>query len=166
MIGEKGEQLGIVDTNEALKLALSLNLDLVEIQPKANPPVAKIMNYGKFKFSMSKKKNLAKKSQKDLKMKEIKFRPNTGDNDYFTKINNIKTFLNNGNKTKITICFKGREILHKRNGTELINKICTELEDVGKIESNAKFEGKNIITIIRPIKNKNKNNNNDKTENK
>lgn len=121
------------------------------------------MNYGKFKFSMSKKKNLAKKSQKDLKMKEIKFRPNTGDNDYVTKINNIKNFLNHGNKTKITICFKGREILHKKNGTDLINKICAELEDIGKIESDAKFEGKNIITIIRPIKNKNKNNNNDKT---
>ena len=121
------------------------------------------MSYGKFKFSMSKKKNLAKKNQKDLKIKEIKFRPNTGSNDYTTKIKNVETFLINGNKTKITICFKGREILHKKNGTDLINKICTDLEHIGQIESNAKFEGKNIITIIRPIKNKNKKKNNDKT---
>ena len=127
----------------------------MEIQPKIEPPVVKIMNYGKFQFSLNKKKSLAKKKQKEIKIKEIKFRPNTGDNDYIIKINNIKNFLSNGNKTKITICFKGREIIHKKNGLNLMQKICDDLEDYSKIESLPKFEGKNIITVISP-KNKKK----------
>lgn len=134
---------------------------MVEIQPKANPPVTKIMNYGKFKFYMNKKKTNAKKKQKDLKIKEIKFRPNTADNDYNIKIKNIKNFLQNGNKAKITVCFKGREILHKKNGNDLINKICLDLANYSKIEMEPKFEGKNITTMIRPIKNTDKKDEND-----
>lgn len=136
----------------ALQKAYSLNLDLVEIQPKLEPPVVKIMNYGKFQFSVNKKKNIAKKKQKEFRVKEVKFRPNTGNNDYLIKIKNIKSFLENGNKTKITICFKGREILHKQNGLDLMQKICLDLEDFGKIESLPKFEGKSVITVISPIK--------------
>ena len=120
------------------------------------------MNYGKFKFYMNKKRTLAKKKQKDLKIKEIKFRPNTADNDYHIKIKNIKNFLQNGNKAKITICFKGREILHKKNGNDLIAKICNDLTDYSKMEMQPKFEGKNITTIIRPIKNTEKRDDNDK----
>lgn len=137
---------------EALRLAHEANLDLVEIQPKLNPPVAKIMNYGKFQFSLNKKRSLAKKHQKEVKIKEVKFRPHTGNNDYLIKLKNIKNFLISGNKIKITICFKGREILHKDSGLDLMKKICFDLNDCCKIENNPKFEGKNIIAVISPLK--------------
>lgn len=110
------------------------------------------MNYGKFQFSTSKKKSLAKKKQKEIKIKEMKFRPNTGANDYLIKIKNIKNFLLNGNKIKITICFKGREIIHKSSGLEMMKKICYDLNENCKIEMEPKFEGKNIMTIISPSK--------------
>lgn len=145
-------------TTDAIKIAKDQNLDLVEIQPKSNPPVTKIMNYGKFKFSINKKKVLAQKKQKDLKIKEIKFRPGTAENDYTTKIKNITNFLKNGNKTKITISFKGREINYKNKGTELMSKICNDLSEISIIETATKFEGKNITTIIRPIKKSEKKN--------
>ncbi len=148
LIDEKGRQIGVVSLEEALKMAIDANLDLVEIQPKLVPPVAKIMNYGKFQFSTNKKKSLAKKKQKEIKVKEVKFRPSTGNNDYLIKLKNIKNFLLNGNKIKITICFKGREIIHKDNGLELIKKICFDLADCYKVEMPPKFEGKNIVTII------------------
>jgi translation initiation factor IF-3 len=145
--------VGIIDFNDAFKKAKILELDLVEIQPKQDPPVVKIMDYGKFQFSVNKKKSLAKKKQKEIKIKEIKFRPNTGVNDYLIKIKNIKNFLENGNKAKITICFKGREIIHKENGLNLMKKICQDLSDFSKIETLPKFEGKNIIAIITYKKN-------------
>jgi len=148
LIDEEGKQIGIITLEEGLKLAKELNLDLVEIQPKTTPPVVKLMDYGKFKFEINKKKSNIKKKQKEIKIKEIKFRPNTGTNDYMIKLKNIKKFLTEGNKVKITICFKGREIIHKKNGLDLIKKICDEIEDIGKIESVPKFEGKNIIAII------------------
>lgn len=110
------------------------------------------MNYGKFQFLVNKKKLLAKKKQKEFRIKEIKFRPTTGNNDYLIKIKNIKNFLNNGNKTKITICFKGREIVHKQTGLDLIQKICIDLESYGKTDFVPKIEGKNITTIISPFK--------------
>lgn len=110
------------------------------------------MNYGKFQFSINKKKNIAKKKQKETKIKEIKFRPTTGNNDYLIKIKSVKNFLDNGNKTKITIYFKGREILHKQNGLDLMKRICADLESCSKIESMPKFEGKSITTIFSPIK--------------
>lgn len=150
---------------EALKIAQNSNLDLVEIQPKANPPVTKVMNYGKFKFSLNKKRITVKKKQKDLRIKEVKFRPNTADNDYLIKIKTIKSFLQNGNKAKITVCFKGREIIHKKNGIDLINKICLDLSTCSKIEITPKLEGKNITTIIRPIKYIEQKDENNKIEN-
>ena len=152
LIDENGKQIGVVTLNDALKRASLLNLDLVEIQPKVDPPVVKIMNYGKYQFSVSKKRSLAKKKQKEFKIKEVKFRPNTGDNDYLIKLKSIKSFLDNGNKTKITICFKGREIIHKKNGLDLMQKICNDLENCSKIEAFPKFEGKNITAVIAPLK--------------
>ncbi|HIH2762265.1 MAG TPA: translation initiation factor IF-3 [Candidatus Azoamicus sp.] len=122
LIDEEGKQIGIITLEEGLKLAKELNLDLVEIQPKTTPPVVKLMDYGKFKFEINKKKSNIKKKQKEIKIKEIKFRPNTGTNDYMIKLKNIKKFLEEGNKVKITICFKGREIIHKKNGLDLIKK--------------------------------------------
>jgi translation initiation factor IF-3 len=133
-------------------MAIEANLDLVEIQPKLVPPVAKIMNYGKFQFSINKKKSSTKKKQKEIKLKEVKFRPNTGTNDYLIKLKNIKIFLFNGNKIKITVCFKGREIIHKNSGIDLMKKICIDLHDFCKIDLEPKFEGKNIITVISPVK--------------
>lgn len=152
LIDENGKQVGVVKLNDALERANLLNLDLVEIQPKFDPPVVKIMNYGKYQFSINKKKSLSKKKQKEFKIKEVKFRPNTGSNDYLVKLKNIKSFLNNGNKTKITICFKGREIIHKKNGLDLMQKICSDLENYSKIEALPKFEGKNITAVIAPLK--------------
>lgn len=151
LIDENGNQIGIVSLEDALKMATAANLDLVEIQPKLSPPVAKIMNYGKFQFSTNKRKSFSKKKQKEIKVKEVKFRPNTGNNDYLIKLKNIKNFLLNGNKIKITVCFKGREIIHKNSGLELMKKICFDLQDFCKIEADPKFEGKNIITIISSI---------------
>lgn len=152
LIDENGKQIGVVQLSDALKRANLLNLDLVEIQPKLDPPVVKIMNYGKYQFSINKKRSLSKKKQKEFKIKEVKFRPNTGNNDYLIKIKNIKNFINNGNKTKITICFKGREIIHKKNGLDLMQKICNDLENCSKIETVPKFEGKNITAVIAPLK--------------
>ena len=148
VIDENGKQIGILDIEDALKKAKDLGMDLVEIQPKTIPPVVKIMDYGKFKFSVNKKKANIKKKQKEIKIKEMKFRPNTGNNDYLIKLKSIKSFLDEGNKVKITICFKGREIIHKKNGLDLMKKICDDLETTSKIESLPKFEGKNIIAII------------------
>jgi len=139
-------------TDDALKRASNINLDLVEIQPKSNPPVVKIMDYKKFIFSLNKKLSFAKKKQKDLKIKEVKFRLNTGVNDYLTKIKNLRQFLISGNKVKITICFKGREVVYKKIGITLIDKICKDLDCFGKSESDMKFEGKNIIVIMYPKK--------------
>jgi len=152
LIDESGKQIGIVSTDEALIKARKVNLDLVEIQPKANPPVVKIMDYKKFMFLINKKNSAAKKKQKDLKTKEVKFRLNTGTNDYLTKIKNLKQFLINGNKVKITLFFKGREITYKKIGLTLINKICTDLSNFGKLESDIRFEGKNVIVIMYPKK--------------
>ncbi|CAB3976400.1 Translation initiation factor IF-3 [Candidatus Azoamicus ciliaticola] len=151
LIDENGRQVGVVSLEEALKMAIAANLDLVEIQPKLVPPVAKIMNYGKFQFSINKRKSLAKKKQKEIKIKEVKFRPNTGNNDYLIKLKNIKNFLLNGNKIKIIVCFKGREIIHKNSGLELMKKICFDLQDFCKVDADPKFEGKNIITIISSL---------------
>lgn len=148
LIDEEGKQIGIMHIDDALKKAKELNLDLVEIQPKSIPPVVKLMDYGKFRFAINKKKSNIKKKQKEIKIKEIKFRPNTGVNDYSIKLRNIKKFLEEGNKVKITICFKGREIIYKKNGLDLMKKICDEIELISKIESLPKFEGKNIIAII------------------
>lgn len=152
LIDEIGQQVGIILLNDALKRARDLKLDLVEIQPKSNPPVVKIMNYGKFQFLINKKKIIAKKKQKEIKIKEVKFRPHTGDNDYLIKLKSIKNFLDHGNKTKITVYFKGREIIYKKNGINLMNRICSDLEKYIKIESAPKLEGRNIFAVISPIK--------------
>ena len=152
LISKDGKQIGIVSINEALNLAAKDELDLVEIQPKTNPPVCKIMNFGKFQFSENKKKSLAKKKQKEIKVKEMKFRINTGENDYLIKTKNLTNFLINGKKTKITVYFKGREIVYKHLGLNLINRICEDLSDFGKSETEPKFEGKNIIVVINPLK--------------
>ena len=136
--------------SRALQLAENEGMDLVEISPKAKPPVCRIMDYSKFLFNESKKKQAAKKKQKQIQVKEIKFRPSTGEADYQVKLRNLIKFLEKGNKTKVTIRYRGREIAHRDLGKELLNRIAEDLEDFGKVEQYPKFEGRQMIMVLTP----------------
>ena len=151
VIGSDGENLGVIGTNEAISMARNQGLDLIEIAPNANPPVCKIMDMGKYKYDAQKKANLAKKKQKIIALKEIKLRPGTETHDYNFKIKNAKKFISKGDKVKFTVKFKGREMQHTELGKELMNKIIEETKDIAKVESQPKFEGKQMVMIIQPI---------------
>ena len=151
VIASNGENLGILNTNEAISMAKNEGLDLIEIAPNANPPVCKIMDMGKFKYDAQKKANKAKKKQKKVELKEIKLRPVTEIHDYSFKIKNAQKFLSKGDKVKFTIKFKGRELQHSNLGHELMDKIKTDIEKLGKVELQPKFEGKQMIMVIQPI---------------
>ena len=151
VIASDGENLGIISTNEAISKAKNEGLDLIEIAPNANPPVCKIMDMGKYKYDLQKKANLAKKKQKTVSLKEIKLRPGTEAHDYNFKIKNAKKFISKGDKVKFTVKFKGREMQHTELGKELMNKIIEETKDIAKVESQPKFEGKQMVMIIQPI---------------
>ena len=151
VITSDGENLGILNTNEAITKAKNQGLDLIEIAPNANPPVCKIMDIGKYKYDLQKKANLAKKKQKTVSLKEIKLRPGTEAHDYNFKIKNAKKFINKGDKVKFTVKFKGREMQHTELGKELMNRIIEETKDIAKVESQPKFEGKQMVMIIQPL---------------
>ena len=151
VIASDGENLGVLNTNEAISMAKNQGLDLIEIAPNANPPVCKIMDMGKYKYDLQKKANQAKKKQKTVSLKEIKLRPGTETHDYNFKIKNAKKFITKGNKVKFTVKFKGREMQHTDLGKDLMNKIIEETKDVAKIESKPKFEGRQMVMIIQPI---------------
>ena len=151
VIASDGENLGILSTNDAISRAKKQGLDLIEIAPNANPPVCKIMDMGKYKYDLQKKANLAKKKQKIVSLKEIKLRPGTETHDYNFKIKNAKKFISKGDKVKFTVKFKGREMQHTDLGKELMNKIINETKDIAKVESQPKFEGKQMVMIIQPI---------------
>ena len=151
VIGNGGENLGILNTSEAITLARNDGLDLIEIAPNAKPPVCKIMDMGKFKYDAQKKANLAKKKQKIISLKEIKMRPVTETHDYEFKVKNAKKFIAKGDKVKFTIRFKGRELQHSHLGNELMNKIKEDMKDIGKVELNPKFDGKQMIMVIQPL---------------
>ena len=151
VIGSDGINLGAMPLNKAIELARQEDLDLIEISPNANPPVCKIMDMGKFKYDLQKKANQAKKKQKTVSLKEIKLRPGTEIHDYNFKIKNAKKFINKGDKVKFTVKFKGREMQHTELGKELMNKIIEETKDIAKVESQPKFEGKQMVMIIQPI---------------
>jgi translation initiation factor IF-3 len=140
--------LGVVDLHSAIGKAQSFGLDLVEISPNAEPPVCKIMDYGKYKYELKKKLNDAKKKQKIVEIKEIKLRPTIGEHDLQIKIKQIKKFIEEGEKVKITLRFKGREITHNEIGLNLVNKVIDELQDIAKAESPAKLEGKQILVML------------------
>jgi translation initiation factor IF-3 len=142
--------LGVTTPQEALKLALEKSLDLVEISPSASPPVCKIMNYGKFKYEIQKKSQAAKKKQKVVETKEIKIRPTIAEGDYKVKLKNALRFLDDGNKVRISLQFKGREITHDEVGFALISRFEKDLTDVAKIEAAPKLEGKQIFMILSP----------------
>ena len=151
VINSSGENLGILNTNEAISMAKEEGLDLIEIAPNAKPPVCKIIDMGKFKYDAQKKANQAKKKQKIVLLKEIKLRPVTESHDYEFKVKNAKKFISKGDKVKFTIRFKGRELQHSHLGRELMDKIKVDMQDVGKVELFPKFDGKQMIMVIQPL---------------
>ena len=151
VISSDGQNLGILNTQEAITIAKNEGLDLIEIAQNAKPPVCKIMDMGKYKYDAQKKANKAKKKQKKIEIKEIKLRPVTEIHDYTFKIKNAQKFLSKGDKVKFTIKFKGRELQHSNLGDELMKKIKTDMEKLGKVELQPKFDGKQMIMIIQPI---------------
>jgi len=151
VISSDGQNLGILNTQEAITIAKNQGLDLIEIAQNAKPPVCKIMDMGKYKYDAQKKANKAKKKQKKIEIKEIKLRPVTEIHDYTFKIKNAQKFLSKGDKVKFTIKFKGRELQHSNLGDELMQKIKTDMEKLGKVELQPKFDGKQMIMIIQPI---------------
>ena len=151
MIASDGENLGILNTTEAISKAKNQGLDLIEIAPNANPPVCKIMDMGKYKYDAQKKANQAKKKQKIISLKEIKMRPVTETHDYEFKVKNAKKFIAKGDKVKFTIRFKGRELQHSHLGNELMSKIKEDMKDIAKVEMHPKFDGKQMIMIIQPL---------------
>nr|WP_258164918.1 translation initiation factor IF-3 [Desulfobacca acetoxidans] len=150
LIGPEGEQVGIMPLTEALARAAEAALDLVEVAPQANPPVCRIMDYGKFKYLQSKKVQEARKKQTIIQVKEVKFRPKIEEHDVAFKIKNIRRFLAQKDKTKISLIFRGREIAHPQIGIDLLNRVATELEDIGTVEQPPKIEGRNLTMIIAP----------------
>jgi translation initiation factor IF-3 len=154
LVAEDGEQLGIVPVREALRLAEEREVDLVEIAPTAQPPVCKLMDYGKFKYRESKKAHEAKLKQKQIQVKEIKFRPGTDEGDYQIKLRNLIKFLDEGDKTKITLRYRGREMAHQEFGQRLLERVKNDLEPYGTVEQWPKMEGRQLIMVLAPKKGK------------
>lgn len=156
LVGIEGEQLGIVSSKEALKIAMENNLDLVKIAPNAEPPVCRIMDYGKHKFDLAKKEKDARKKQKVVSLKEVRISPKIETNDLNTKIKNAKKFLEAGDKVKVNLKFRGRELNYTSNGTVLLNQFAEEIKDVCIIEKVPKMEGRSMIMILAPAQNNSK----------
>ena len=152
VIGADGEQVGVLSRDEALRMAEEAELDLVEIQPNADPPVCKIMDFGKFKFEMQKKAHAAKKKQKQIEIKELKFRPTTDDADYLIKVRNLKRFLAEGDKVKIVIRFKGREMAHTELGVAMVKKIEADILEDAVVEQYPRLEGRQMVMMVAPKK--------------
>ena len=154
MIGVAGEPLGVVSIHAALRLAEEAELDLVEIAPTAAPPVCRILDYDKFRYQEAKKAHEAKVKQKQIQVKEVKFRPGTDENDYQIKLRNIIRFLQEGDKAKITLRFRGREMTHQEIGMRQLERIKTDLTEYGQVEQMPKMEGRQMIMVIAPSKHK------------
>ncbi|MEN7530055.1 MULTISPECIES: translation initiation factor IF-3 [Cupriavidus] len=154
LVGVDNEQLGIVKFMDALRMAEDKDLDLVEIAPNAAPPVARIMDYGKFKYEEAKRAHEAKLKQKIIQVKEVKFRPGTDDGDYNVKLRNLKRFLEEGDKTKITLRFRGREMAHQEIGARVLERLKTDLDELGQVEQMPKMEGRQMVMVIAPKKKK------------
>ncbi|WP_419095914.1 translation initiation factor IF-3 [Caldalkalibacillus horti] len=150
VIGVDGEQLGILPIRQALQLAFDANLDLVNVAPTAKPPVCRIMDYGKFKFEQQKKDKEARKKQKIISLKEVRFSPTIEDHDYQTKMRNVVKFLKNGDKVKCSIRFKGRQITHSEIGRQVLDRLAKDIAEVGEIESKPKMEGRSMLMILSP----------------
>ncbi|NDV28049.1 translation initiation factor IF-3 [Desulfovibrio sp. JC010] len=152
VIDDEGNQLGELPTREALEIAQDRGLDLVEVAEKADPPVCKIMDYGKFKYQQQKRKQEAKKKQTIVQIKEVKFRPKTDEHDYQTKLKHIRRFLEGGDRCKVTIFFRGREIVHKDRGLAVLERVKEETMDISKMEQAPRSEGRTMNMMLAPIK--------------
>ncbi|MGX9846684.1 translation initiation factor IF-3 [Limimaricola litoreus] len=151
LIGQNGENIGVVTPERGLTLAEEAGLDLVEISPNAVPPVCKIMDFGKFKYETQKKEAEARKNQKTFEIKEVKFRPNTDSNDYGVKMRNVLRFLEGGDKVKVTLRFRGREMAHQELGRELLERVASDVSEIGKVENMPKMEGRQMVMMIGPV---------------
>ena len=149
-IDPDGNQLGVIDTRDALVKAEDFGLDLVEVQPNADPPVCKILDYGKYKYEAQKRANEARKKQKIIEVKEIKFRPNIDEHDYQVKMRNVSKFLAAGDKVKVTLRFRGREMAHQELGAKVLARVREETEEVAKVEAMPKLEGRQMVMVIAP----------------
>jgi translation initiation factor IF-3 len=154
LIGKEGEQLGVVAIEKALALAAEAEVDLVEIAPTAKPPVCRLMDYGKYKYNEAKKRHEAKLKQKQIQVKEIKFRPGTDEGDYQIKLRNLIRFLGEGDKAKVTLRFRGREMAHQEFGVRLLERVKSDLEPYGQVEQFPKLEGRQMIMVLAPKKHK------------
>ena len=154
LIGIDGEQLGVVKLADAFRLSDENDVDLVEIAPNASPPVCRLMDYGKFKYQEQKKAHEARLKQKIIQVKEVKFRPQTDENDYLTKMRKLREFLAEGDKAKVTLRFRGREMAHQEFGVRLLERIKGELEEVAQVESWPKLEGRQMVMVLAPKKKK------------
>jgi translation initiation factor IF-3 len=152
VIGAEGEQVGILSRDEALAMAQDAGLDLVEIQPNGDPPVCRIMDFGKFKFEQQKKAHAAKRKTKQVEIKELKFRPTTDVGDYAIKLRNLRRFLEEGDKVKITVRFRGREMAHQELGHAMVNKIASDIAEEAVIEQYPRMEGRLMVMMIAPKK--------------
>ncbi|NHR08409.1 translation initiation factor IF-3 [Chromobacterium haemolyticum] len=152
LVGKEGEQIGVVSLREAMALAEEGDVDLVEISPTAQPPVCKLMDYGKYKYEQSKKRHEAKQKQKQVQIKEIKFRPGTDDGDYNVKLRNLTRFLSEGDKAKVTLRFRGREMAHQNIGLELLKRVEADLSEIAVVEQFPKLEGRQMVMMIAPKK--------------
>ena len=150
LIGRDGEQIGVVPLLIAQSKAEEAELDLVEIVPNSSPPVCRVMDYGKFLFDLNKKRHAAKRKQKQIHVKEIKFRPGTEEGDYKVKLRNLIKFLNNGDKVKVTLRFRGRELVHQELGSKMLDKIKKDLEAHGTVEQFPKLEGRQMVMVLAP----------------
>lgn len=154
VIDAEGEQAGILKIEDALAMAQKANLDLVEVSPNAEPPVCRIMDFGKYKFEAKKQQAANRKKQKQVQVKEIKFRPRTEEGDYKTKLKKLITFLENGDKAKVTLRFRGREFAHQELGLELLQRVAKDLEEHGTVEQMPKMEGRQMVMMLSPKKTK------------
>ena len=151
LIGAEGENVGVVPPARALAMAEEAGLDLVEISPNANPPVCKIMDFGKFKYEQQKRESEARKKQKIIEVKEVKFRPGTDIHDYEVKMRNVIKFLEKGDKVKVTLRFRGREMAHQNLGRELLERVAEDVKELGKVENMPKMEGRQMVMMIGPV---------------
>jgi translation initiation factor IF-3 len=152
VIGPNGEQVGIMAIGDAQRRAEEAGLDLVEVAPNAEPPVCRVMDYGKFVFELNKKAQSARRKQKQIHIKEVKFRPGTEEGDYQVKLRNLTRFLTNGDKTKVTLRFRGREMAHQELGAELLKRVQQDLEEHGTVEQQPQLEGRQMVMVIAPRK--------------
>ncbi|MCH2248877.1 MULTISPECIES: translation initiation factor IF-3 [Cognatishimia] len=151
LIGADGDNVGVVHPAKAMQMAADAELDLVEISPNANPPVCKIMDYGKFKYEQQKRESEARKKQTVIQVKEVKFRPNTDTHDYDVKMRNVVKFLEKGDKVKVTLRFRGREMAHQNLGRELLERVAEDIKELGKVENMPKMEGRQMTMMVGPL---------------